>query len=284
MVCRWRSCSPNLRRRLTDGRCQKGSSKCNGEPVPWRALLRLAGGDGNAIFDLLGLVSGIGVGVLFFRSGYNLGRATPTYLSVGLLLPLIFLGLLALRVIDGPMPEQARSGVLFYSLKGPGSMYAPLAISLALGLFIGFIAQRSHFCTMGAFRDLLLFRQMHLLSGVLALLAAAWSSSSPCWLSWKSSGSWRRPAGRPSWWCRSPGRLAVAGRPVPVTRGTPALLGAAVAVAEVLGGPRPLAILAGNTGRGGGSRTVYEYLTRNLPEPGSPPWLFIISCRMWTGT
>jgi uncharacterized protein len=140
---------------------------------PWRALLRLAGGDGNAIFGLLGLVSGIGVGALFFRSGYNLGRATPTYLSVGLLLPLIFLGLLALRVIDGPMPEQAKSGVLFYSLKGPGSMYAPLAVSLILGLFIGFMAQRSRFCTMGAFRDLLLFRQMHLLSGVVALLAAA---------------------------------------------------------------------------------------------------------------
>jgi YedE family putative selenium metabolism protein len=140
---------------------------------PWRALLRLAGGDGNAILGLLGLVSGIGVGTLFFRSRYNLGRTTPTYVSVGLLLPLIILGLLALRVVDPQVPDQAKSSVLFYSLKGPGAMRAPLAISLIVGLVIGFIAQRSRFCTMGAFRDLILFRQMHLLSGVLALLVAA---------------------------------------------------------------------------------------------------------------
>jgi YedE family putative selenium metabolism protein len=71
------------------------------------------------------------------------------------------------------IPDQAQSGVLFYSLKGPGAMHAPLALSLTMGLAIGFAAQRSRFCTMGAFRDLLLFRQFHLLSGVVVLLAAA---------------------------------------------------------------------------------------------------------------
>jgi len=140
---------------------------------PWRALLRLAGGDGNAIFGLLGLVTGIGIGALFFKGGYNLGRTQSTYASVGWLLPLIMVGLLILRVIYPPIPDQNQSGVLFYSVKGPGAMYAPLVISLAVGLAIGFVAQRSRFCTMGAFRDLLLFRQMHLLCGVAALLAAA---------------------------------------------------------------------------------------------------------------
>jgi YedE family putative selenium metabolism protein len=42
-----------------------------------------------------------------------------------------------------------------------------------VGLFVGFIAQRSRFCTMGAFRDLILFKQFHLVSGVIALVAAA---------------------------------------------------------------------------------------------------------------
>jgi hypothetical protein len=32
---------------------------------PWRAMLRLAGGDGNAIFGLLGLIGGIWIGTLF---------------------------------------------------------------------------------------------------------------------------------------------------------------------------------------------------------------------------
>lgn len=141
---------------------------------PWRALIRLAGGDGNAIFGLLGLAAGIGIGCLFFRAGYNLGRTQTVYPSVGWLLPLIILGLLALRLMFPPISGQAQSGgTLFYSATGPGSMYAPVGISLAVGLVVGFIAQRSRFCTMGAIRDVLLFRQVHLLSGVMALLVAA---------------------------------------------------------------------------------------------------------------
>jgi hypothetical protein len=68
---------------------------------------------------------------------------------------------------------QEKSGVLFYSLKGPGSQHAPLIISLIVGLAVGFVAQKTRFCTMGAFRDLILFRQGHLFWGVLALMVAA---------------------------------------------------------------------------------------------------------------
>ncbi|MDI6852736.1 MAG: YedE family putative selenium transporter [Deltaproteobacteria bacterium] len=140
---------------------------------PWRALLRLGGGDGNAIFGLLGLAAGIGVGALFFKAGYNLGRTQKAYPSVGWLFPLVILGLLALRLLYPQIPDQDKSGILFYSLKGPGAMHAPLAVSLIAGLAIGMAAQRSRFCTMGAFRDLFLFRQTHLLSGLIALLVAA---------------------------------------------------------------------------------------------------------------
>jgi len=140
---------------------------------PWRTLFRLAGGDGNAIFGLLGLVAGIYLGTLFFKAGYNLGRTQVTYSSVGWLLPLTMLGFLILMFIFPQIPDQGQSGILFYSVKGPGSQHAPLFISLALGLVVGFICQRSRFCTMGAFRDLILFRQIHLFSGIVALLVAA---------------------------------------------------------------------------------------------------------------
>lgn len=140
---------------------------------PWRALLRLSGGDFNAILGLAGLISGIGIGSLFLKKGYNLGRAQKTHFSAGLLLPLVMAGFLVLMLAFPQNPQEAKSGVLFYSMKGPGSMHAPLFISLGAGLLIGFIAQRSRFCTMGAFRDLILFRQIHLLSGVLALVAVA---------------------------------------------------------------------------------------------------------------
>jgi len=140
---------------------------------PWRVMLRLAGGDGNAIFGFLGLFGGVWAGTLFFKNGYNLGRTTGQNTVAGLLLPLIMLGLLALRLIFAPVEGQAQSGVLWYSLKGPGAAHATVLISLLIGLLVGFLAQRSRFCTMGALRDLILFRQIHLFSGLVALLVAA---------------------------------------------------------------------------------------------------------------
>ena len=140
---------------------------------PWRAMLRFAGGDGNAIFGLLGLIGGIWVGTLFLKGGYNLGRSQKTHTSVGWLLPLTMLGFLVLMFIFPQVQGQEKSGVLFYSQKGPGSIHAPLLVSLLIGLCIGFLAQRSRFCTMGAIRDFVLFRQTHLLSGVIALVVVA---------------------------------------------------------------------------------------------------------------
>ncbi|MGC8719329.1 MAG: YedE family putative selenium transporter [Thermodesulforhabdaceae bacterium] len=140
---------------------------------PWRALLRLAGGDGNAIFGLLGLVFGVWIGTLFFKRNYNLGRTNIAPVPVGLMMVLIMLAFLILRIIYPPIPGQAQSGVLFYSLEGPGSKYAPFLVSLGVAVIVGFIAQRSRFCTMGAFRDLILFRNFHLFLGVLSLLVAA---------------------------------------------------------------------------------------------------------------
>ncbi len=140
---------------------------------PWRGLLRLSAGDGNAIFGMAGLIAGIWIGTLFLKNGFNLGRTAKTYTTAGWLMPLIMLGLLILMIIFPQIKGEAKSGILFYSLKGPGAGHAPLIISLASGLAIGFLAQRSRFCTMGAFRDLILFRQFHLFSGVLALLIFA---------------------------------------------------------------------------------------------------------------
>jgi len=140
---------------------------------PWRALLRLSGGDFNAITGLIGLAFGIFIGTMFLRSGYTLGRSEKSRPATGLVLPLIMLGLLILAIIFPALEAQPKNDIIFSSVKGPGSMHAPLFISLAVGLGIGFLAQRSRFCTMGAIRDLILFRQVHLFSGVLALLTAA---------------------------------------------------------------------------------------------------------------
>ncbi len=137
---------------------------------PWRALLRLAAGDLNAALGLLGLAAGIGIGVVFMRMGYSLGRSYRTYTAVGWILPVIMILLLVLRVLEFSFTE---GGPIFFSAEGPGVMYAPWVISLAVGMGIGFLAQRTRFCTMGAFRDLMLIRDPHLFWGILSFAGAA---------------------------------------------------------------------------------------------------------------
>lgn len=140
---------------------------------PWRVILRLAGGDAHALYGLAGLIVGVGIGVIFFRKGFSLGRSQHLSPISGLLMPAIMLGLVALYLVDPPIAGENRNGVLFYSLKGPGSMHAPFILSIAVGLIVGFFAQRSRFCTMGALRDVMLFRQFHLAIGFSAMLVSA---------------------------------------------------------------------------------------------------------------
>lgn len=143
---------------------------------PWRAYLRLAGGDLNAIPGILGLALGIYVGVVFLKQGYSLGRSHPSPKAMGWALPAFMVLLLALVVIApqfGRDTEGNPSGPIFFSTSGPGSMHASIVISLAVGILIGFLAQRSRFCTVGAIRDQILVGDSHLLNGVLALIVTA---------------------------------------------------------------------------------------------------------------
>jgi len=133
---------------------------------PWRTILRIAGGDLNAIIGLLGLLFGVSIGVVFLKKGYNLGRSQSLKSpAAGYLMPAMMLALLLLQLI-GFSKLQISEG-------GPGSMHAPIIISLIAGLLIGIIAQRSRFCTMGSFRDAILIRDFHLLSGIAAMLVSA---------------------------------------------------------------------------------------------------------------
>jgi len=132
---------------------------------PWRALLRLAGGDLNALVGIAGLAVGITVGVQFLKTGYTLGRTKGDRAASGLIMP-VFMVILLLLLITG-FPG------LFRSETGPGSMSAPIAVSLTVAAAVGFLAQRTRFCTMGAIRDVILIRDTHLLSGIIAMLVAA---------------------------------------------------------------------------------------------------------------
>lgn len=143
---------------------------------PWRAYLRLGGGDLNAIWGILGLLAGIGIGVAFLKMGFSLGRNRPAPRALGWVMPITMVVLLVLLLVAPQFGRDASgnaTGPIFFSEKGPGSLHAPIIISLVVGLFIGFLAQRSRFCTVGAIRDMILMRDSRLLNGVLALIVVA---------------------------------------------------------------------------------------------------------------
>ncbi|MFO7895452.1 MAG: YedE family putative selenium transporter [Candidatus Cloacimonadales bacterium] len=129
---------------------------------PWRASLRLAGGDWNAILGLVGLIAGIFVGTLFIKKGYNLGRSVPAKNKFsGWIFPAFIFTLLLMLVFN------------FSRLGNGAAPRAAIALSLVFALIIGAIAQRSRFCTIGAFRDFLMIRETYLLAGLTSLIIAA---------------------------------------------------------------------------------------------------------------
>ncbi|MBP2018370.1 YedE family putative selenium metabolism protein [Symbiobacterium terraclitae] len=143
---------------------------------PWRAFLRLGGGDWNAIVGLIGFAAGIWAATFFLRRGYSLGRSRPMAPVMGWIMPAVMVGLLALLLaapLFGRDADGNPVGPVFFSTSGPGAQHAAWWISLLAALAIGFLAQRSRFCSVGAFRNLFMLRDTKLFMGVVALAAAA---------------------------------------------------------------------------------------------------------------
>lgn len=139
---------------------------------PWRAYLRVAGGDWNALYGVGGLAVGVIIGIGFLMKGFTLGPAERDPKAAGLVMPLVALGLLAFLFLAPKFgPEGA--GPIFFSESGPGSMHAPMLAALGAGLVVGWLAQRSRFCTVGALRDLFMMGDAHLFKGIVAFLVVA---------------------------------------------------------------------------------------------------------------
>lgn len=139
---------------------------------PWRAYLRLAAGDGNAAVGVVGLIVGVVIGIAFLSKGFSLGASRATSKWSGLALPAASAALLAL-LFAAPAFGPDGAGPIFFSEKGPGAAHAPMLVSLAVGLVVGLLAQRSRFCTIGAIRDLVMLRDSHLFKGVIAFIVVA---------------------------------------------------------------------------------------------------------------
>ena len=132
---------------------------------PFRMILRMAGGDLNALLGLLGLAAGIVCGIFYLKRGYSLKRTYRLPASEGAALPVIAMVLLVLLL--------AVPSLLAFSAEGPGSMHAALWISLLAGLIVGGLAQYTRLCMVGGIRDAILFKEFKLLFGFIAIFVSA---------------------------------------------------------------------------------------------------------------
>lgn len=130
---------------------------------PFRMILRLAGGDGNALFGLVGFVAGILTGTVFLKKGYTLKRSYKMPKLEGGIYPAFQIVMLLLLVA-------APTFIHFTEPEGgPGAKHAAIIIALAAGIIVGILAQRTRLCMVGGIRDAVLFKEYKLLFGFVAI-------------------------------------------------------------------------------------------------------------------
>ena len=122
---------------------------------PLRMIIRMSAGDLNAWVALIGFILGVETGGFALKKGFSLGRAHLTNRVSGGVLPVLMLGVLILAL---------ETTLLKSSTSGPGSMHAPILLSLIGGLIFGAAAQKSRMCFAGSIRDVILMRNFDLLT------------------------------------------------------------------------------------------------------------------------
>lgn len=121
---------------------------------PLRMILRMSAGDISSYIGLIGFICGIATGAFFLKKGFSLGRSYTIKKENGYMLPLV-VAILFVLVLAVP-------SLFAFSKKGPGSMYAPALMALAVGLVFGVIAQKSRMCFAGSIRDIILLKDFRL--------------------------------------------------------------------------------------------------------------------------
>lgn len=129
---------------------------------PLRMVLRIGGGDLNAIIALLGFIGGIAVGVVFLNLGFTLRRSYDLPKLEAAVAPASSAFLLIILI---GVPS-----LLVFSETGPASMRAPIYAALIGGLIVGAIGQRTRACFVGGIRDSMMFRQFHMVYMFVAVI------------------------------------------------------------------------------------------------------------------
>ena len=129
---------------------------------PLRMVLRIAGGDLNALVALPGFVLGIFCGIFFLNKGYSLKRTYDVSKTDAFLFPAATLILLGLLIIA--------PSIITFSTQGPGSMHAPVLAALVAGLIMGVIGFISRLCFVAGIRDSVLFKDFSMLATFMVII------------------------------------------------------------------------------------------------------------------
>jgi YedE family putative selenium metabolism protein len=132
---------------------------------PLRLMLRLGGGDLNAVIGLIGFGAGVGGGSALIRRGFTFGKTEQQKTSNGFIMPVLALALLVFLVV--------RPAFIKFSVEGPGSQHAPVIIALVAALVVGALVQRSGLCMSGSIRNVFLIRNPSMFAGYAAIFVAA---------------------------------------------------------------------------------------------------------------
>lgn len=130
---------------------------------PFRMLQRLGGGDVNAWISLVGFVGGVGVGLAFEKRGYSVGKTEGVAAPIGLLGPLLLVGVAALFLggwLQGPGPGDS---------SGPAHAVWWGALAIALGAGVALSA--TGFCAISAARQVFLREKVMLVAAVALIVA-----------------------------------------------------------------------------------------------------------------
>ena len=127
---------------------------------PLRMVIRLGGGDLNALVGLVGFIAGILVGIVFLKKGFSLQRSYRQMKAEGAAFPLVLVGLYVVYLLFKTAFKASE--------EGPGSMHAAIGVALAIGVIVGILCQRSRMCMVGGIRNSVMFRDFGLISGFLA--------------------------------------------------------------------------------------------------------------------
>lgn len=122
---------------------------------PLRMVIRMSAGDLNAYVALVGFACGVFTGTVALKRGFSLGRSYVVDKASGAVLPIALVILLILSVT---------TSLFAFSESGPGSMHAPVLISLIGGLIFGAIAQKCRTCFAGSIRDVILMKNFDLIT------------------------------------------------------------------------------------------------------------------------